>query len=178
MLYAVHVVNTHSSVWIHKHACAPTHISISITWLSQSHQGIISRFHETQSLERGKDLTLWVRHKTIMMQNETEVLSLSEEIISALNTGISRGGLAIWKFCTIPQLVAASRISTESTPGLGQIRIVTDQNITFEHILFHCFTEWDQNKAASDLTIIFTHSVKWKITISQNHNFLKPNVTS
>lgn len=55
----------------HKQArmCTHTHtyIYISITWLSHSLQGIISRFLETQSLERVKDVTSWVRYKTVMM---------------------------------------------------------------------------------------------------------------
>ena len=64
-LHTICICGEHSH-FMNTQACMCTHAhiySIVITWLSQSLQGIISRFHETQSLERGKDMTLWVRYK-------------------------------------------------------------------------------------------------------------------
>lgn len=56
----VHFQNLYTRVCM----CTHTHICI-ITWLSRSLQGecFLSRFHESQFLERGKDLTLMVRQR-------------------------------------------------------------------------------------------------------------------
>lgn len=113
----------YTCIRIHKQERGPTHKSISNDDSIRHYKGIISRLHETQSLGKRKRFDFVGEIQDLWCKMKLKSLCLSEEIISALNTVVSRSPLAIWKCYTIP-------------------RMLTDKNTVFD---FVC----DQHKAAS-----------------------------
>lgn len=95
----------YTCIRIHKQERGPTHKSISNDDSIRHYKGIISRLHETQSLGKRKRFDFVGEIQDLWCKMKLKSLCLSEEIISALNTVVSRSPLAIWKCYTIPRML-------------------------------------------------------------------------